>query len=119
MHGGCLLALVDAAAERLGIAAGPRRIEGRLTSSVPIETALDLVTERTAEATSFSIRQGGHTLTSGGVIALAEAPPVSSAGNNNVPRCERAKKYCGDTVVPAITTGWKLCAGAGATTPAT
>ena len=94
MHGGCLLALVDAAAERLGIAAGPRRIEGRLTSSVPIETALDLVTERTAEATSLSIRQGGLTLTSGGVIALAEAPPVSSAAIDGVGRALPMSDHC-------------------------
>ena len=78
MHGGCLVALVDAAAERLGRAPGPRRIEGRLTSSVPVETALDLVGERSAEAISVSIRQGGHTLTSGGVLALDGAPPGSS-----------------------------------------
>ena len=78
MHGGCLVALVDAAAERLGRAPGPRRIEGRLTSSVPIETALDLVSERSAEAISFSIRQDGHTLTSGGVLALVESPPAPS-----------------------------------------
>jgi len=78
VHGGCLVALVDAAAERLGRATGPRRIEGRLTSSVPIETALDLVTERGAETTSVSIRQDEQTLTSGGVLALPEPPRVSS-----------------------------------------
>jgi len=94
VHGGCLLALVDAAAERLGRAAGPRRIEGRLTSSVPIETALDLVTERSAEATSLSIRQGGHTLTSGGVIALAEGPPVTSAAIDGVGRSLPMSDHC-------------------------
>lgn len=78
MHGGCLVALVDAAAERLGRAPGPRRIEGRLTSSVPIETALDLVTEHSAETTSVSIRQDGQTITSGGVLPLTESPRVSS-----------------------------------------
>jgi len=84
VHGGCLVALVDAAAERLGRAPGPRRIEGRLTSSVPIETALDLVTERSAETTSVSIRQHGHTLTSGGVLALVESSPISSwTGGDN------------------------------------
>ena len=78
MHGGCLVALVDAVAERLGRVPGPRRIEGRLTSSVPVEAALDLVTEQSAETISVSIRQDGQTLTSGGVLALAESPPFSS-----------------------------------------
>ena len=70
VHGGCLVALVDAAAGRLGGTAGPRRIEGRLTSSVPIETALDLETGRSDDIISFSIRHEGQTLTSGGVTAL-------------------------------------------------
>src|SRR5690349_21853141 len=43
VHGGGLLALLDGAARTLAPAAtGPRRLEGRLTSSVPVETALDL-----------------------------------------------------------------------------
>ena len=78
MHGGCLVALVDAVAERLGRVPRPRRIEGRLTSAVPVEAALDLVTEQSAETISVSIRQDGQTLTSGGVLALAESPSLSS-----------------------------------------
>ena len=65
------MALVDAAAARAG-GGGPRRIEGRLTSSVPIETALELETARTGDAFSLSIRQNGQTLTSGGVTALGK-----------------------------------------------
>ncbi len=42
VHGGGLVALLDEAAAALGRAAGPRMLEGRLTSSVPIETALPL-----------------------------------------------------------------------------
>jgi len=74
VHGGCLVALVDAATGRLGGGAGPRRIEGRLTSSVPIETALDLETVRSDDIISLSIRHEGQTLTSGGVTALGTSP---------------------------------------------
>ena len=74
MHGGCLVALLDAAAARIGGSAGPRRVEGRLTSSVPIETALDLETARDDSTVSLSIRQSGQTLTSGGVTHLGDAP---------------------------------------------
>ena len=74
VHGGCLVALVDAATVRLGGGAGPRRIEGRLTSSVPIETALDLEMGRSDGVISLSIRHEGQTLTSGGVTALGKAP---------------------------------------------
>jgi acyl-coenzyme A thioesterase PaaI-like protein len=82
VHGGCLVALVDAAAERLGRSPGPRRIEGRLTSSVPIGTALDLETGRSHDTISLSISQGGQTLASGGVTALGE-PPASPAWRGN------------------------------------
>jgi len=68
---------VDAAAERLGRNAGPRRVEGRLTSSVPIETALDLEVGRRDEIIGLSIRQGGQTLTSGGVSPLGDAPATT------------------------------------------
>jgi hypothetical protein len=66
---------VDAAAARLGRPAGPRRLEGRLTSPVPIETPLELVTEQSEALVSLSIQQDGQSLTSGGVMALAESPP--------------------------------------------
>jgi hypothetical protein len=78
VHGGCLVALVDAAAGRRGGGGGPRRIEGRLTSSVPIETALDLEMGRSDDVISVSIRHEGQTLTSGGVTALG-TPPSSAA----------------------------------------
>src|SRR5262249_49239393 len=78
VHGGCLVALVDAVAERLGRVPGPRRVEGRLTSSGPVEAALDLLTEQSAETIRRGIRQDGQNLTSGGVLALPESPRVSS-----------------------------------------
>ena len=73
VHGGCLVALVDAAAVRLGRAPGPRRVDGRLTSSVPTETALDLRAGRDGGTVSLTILQGGHTLTSGTVADLTSA----------------------------------------------
>lgn len=67
---------MDAAAAQLGGSAGRRRIEGRLTSSVPIETVLDLEVNRSGPTVSLSIRQDGQTLTSGGVTALDEVPAL-------------------------------------------
>ena len=73
VHGGCLVGLVDAAGMRLGRAPGPRRVDGRLTSSVPTETALDLRAGRDGGTVSLTILQGGHTLTSGTVTDLISA----------------------------------------------
>jgi hypothetical protein len=72
VHGGCLVALLDDASARLGRAPGPRRVDGRLTSSVPIETALEL---RSDGDLGLTILQAGHTLTSGSVTGL---PPSSA-----------------------------------------
>ncbi len=77
MHGGCLAALMDAAAVHLGRAPGPRRVDARLTSSVPTETALALRVERAAGGVGLSILQGGHTLTSGSVASLSAAPTAA------------------------------------------
>ena len=79
MHGGCLVALVDAATQRLGRAPGPRRIDGRLTSSVPLETALELQVDRGDGAVGITILQDGHTLTSGSVADLPPAPEPARA----------------------------------------
>lgn len=78
MHGGCLVGLVDAAASRLGRAPGPRRIDGRLTSSVPTETALDLEVDRGDGAVGLTILEHGNTLTSGRV---ADLPKVSATAH--------------------------------------
>lgn len=73
VHGGCLIALVDAAGARLGRAPGPRRVDARLTSSVPTETALDLQVDRNGGTVSLTILQGGQTLSSGTVADLTGA----------------------------------------------
>ena len=83
VHGGCLVGLVDAAAIRLGRAPGPRRVDGRLTSSVPTETALDLQAGRDGGTVWLTILQGGQTLTSGTVVDLtgAGAAPTWRGGS--------------------------------------
>ena len=79
VHGGCLVGLVDAAAIRLGRAPGPRRVDGRLTSSVPTEAALDLQVDRGDGTVGLTILQDGHTLTSGSVADLPAAPATARA----------------------------------------
>jgi len=95
VHGGCLVGLVDAAAIRLGRAPGPRRVDGRLTSSVPLETALDLHVDRSNGTVGLTILQGGHTLTSGSVADLPAAPAAAAAwaggsGGSSLPMSD----YC-------------------------
>jgi hypothetical protein len=70
VHGGCLVALLDAAAARLGRPPGPRRLEGRLTSSVPTESVLEIEANHADGIAGLTISQGGHILTSGTVAAL-------------------------------------------------
>jgi hypothetical protein len=79
VHGGCLVGLVDAAAIRLGRAPGPRRIDGRLTSSVPTEAALDVEVDQGDGAVALTILQNGHTLTSGSVADLPAASAAADA----------------------------------------
>ena len=74
-----MVALVDDAAARLGRIPGPRRVDGRLTSSVPIETALDLRVDRTEGGVGLTILQGGQTLTSGSVVDLPTEPATAHA----------------------------------------
>ena len=64
VHGGGLVALLDAAARALGAGDGPRRLEGRLTSSVPIETALDLEGHAERDAAAVTILERAQPLTS-------------------------------------------------------
>jgi hypothetical protein len=61
VHGGCLVALVDAAAGAQAEARARVGSKDGLTSSVPIETALDLETVRSDDIISLSIRHEGQT----------------------------------------------------------
>jgi len=92
VHGGCLVALVDAAAARLGRPPGPRRLEGRLTASVPTESTLVIEADHADGTAGLTIWQGRHILTSGSVAPLdGETPGVhwwGGAGGLTLPMSE-------------------------------
>jgi hypothetical protein len=70
VHGGGLVALLDAAADRLIPASRARVIEGRLTSSVPTEDDLCLEASASDGAVSVSVVERGTPLTSVTVRSL-------------------------------------------------
>jgi hypothetical protein len=78
VHGGALAAVLDAAAARLLPAAGPRRVECRLTGPVPVETPLAFRGERRDGACALTILREDQALTAGTVrsVDAAEAAPV-------------------------------------------
>jgi len=73
VHGGAVLALFDAAATALGAPAGPRTIEGRLTSPVPIDAPLELEGRLEDGLVRLAISQDRHPLASAAVTG-ADAP---------------------------------------------
>ena len=76
VHGGAVVALLDAAATRLGVAAGPRFLEGRLTSSLPLATDLGLDVEPWQDGLTLTVRGSGQVLSSGTFQPLAAPPPA-------------------------------------------
>lgn len=68
-----MVAALDSAAEALGLAPGPRRMEGRLTASVPIEVSLALEGRPSDGTVSVGLLDGGQTLATGSVRALGPA----------------------------------------------
>src|SRR5713226_1771988 len=78
VHGGGLVALLDAAARALASGDGPRRLEGRLTSSVPIETALDLEGHAERDVATVTILERAQPLTSATVDAGAVEDPAEA-----------------------------------------
>jgi hypothetical protein len=80
VHGGGLVALLDTAARSLGGDARPRRLEGRLTSSVPLETALDLEAHADGGAVTVSIVERGQPITSAAITAGAIEPAPADPG---------------------------------------
>jgi len=79
VHGGGLVAILDAVTRALGARDEPRVIEGRLTSSVPVATALELEGSARAGSAVVTILQNGQTLTSASVrpsaASAAATPP--------------------------------------------
>jgi hypothetical protein len=71
VHGGGLVALLDAIAVRFARISGPRRIDARLTSSVPVDTTLTLEGQTDADAVSLTILDNGQTLGGGTIRAIA------------------------------------------------
>lgn len=86
VHGGGLVALLDAAARALGAADGPRRLEGRLTSSVPIETALDLEGHAERDAATVTILERAQPLTSVSVDAGVTVDAGAADAEEPAPR---------------------------------
>ncbi|MGH7366027.1 MAG: hypothetical protein ACREK9_06410 [Candidatus Rokuibacteriota bacterium] len=90
VHGGGLVALLDAAATTPGHEDRPRRIEGRLTSSVPIETPLDLEGHAENGAAIVTILDRAQPLTSatitiGEIEEAAPDPGWSASGREGWP----------------------------------
>src|SRR5436309_5944614 len=89
VHGGGLVALFDAVAVALGEIAAPRILEGRLTSSVPIDTALALEAHADDGAIRLTVLKAGQTLASGAILALGPgergATPAWSSADEGWP----------------------------------
>ena len=71
-----MTALFDAAAAQRRGPGARRTIEARLTSSVPVDTALDLDADQSDGTERLTVRQGGQTLASGAIspVSPTEAP---------------------------------------------
>src|SRR5215831_2141665 len=74
VHGGCVVALLDLAARQLAGPGGPRLLEGRLTSSVPLETPLALEGSERGGAVTVSVMHNGTPLSA--VMARSGPPPA-------------------------------------------
>src|SRR4030095_14023642 len=74
VHGGGLVAILDAATRALGMPAAPRVVEDPIPSSVPIATALSLEGGAREGGASVTILQDGQTLSSVSVSVLASDP---------------------------------------------
>src|SRR5262249_4346867 len=70
VHGGGVVALLDWSALTLGAHDGPRSVDVRLTSSVPVDTALVLEGEMAADVVRLTVLEGGQTLSAGAVSRL-------------------------------------------------
>ncbi|HEX7786326.1 MAG TPA: hypothetical protein VF653_08895 [Methylomirabilota bacterium] len=81
VHGGGLAALLDAASRALAPDDRPRRIEARLTSSVPIDRALDLEGHAQDSAVTVTILERGQPLTSATITAADQSAAALDAGD--------------------------------------
>jgi hypothetical protein len=67
VHGGGLVAILDAATRAFGVPEGPRVMEGRLTASVPVATTLTLEGGAREGGAGVTVLQGGQILSSASV----------------------------------------------------
>jgi hypothetical protein len=80
VHGGGLVALLDSAGAAPGGDHAPRRIEARLTSSVPLDTALALEGHTDAGTATITILDGTQPLTSATIGRVEVADVARDAG---------------------------------------
>jgi len=90
VHGGGLVALLDSAAAALSPDRAPRLIEGRLTSSVPLETPLALEGHADGAGATVTILDGTQPLTSatishGDIEDIAPDPGWRASGREGWP----------------------------------
>jgi hypothetical protein len=90
VHGGGLVAILDAATRALGVPEAPRVMEGRLTASVPIATPLILEGAAREGGASVTVLDEGQTLSSASVSAAAPggalpAPWRGGVGGDTLP----------------------------------
>jgi hypothetical protein len=90
VHGGGLVALLDSAAAVLSPDGAPRLIEGRLTSSVPLETPLALEGHAEGTGATVTILDGAQPLTSatirhGDIEDIAPDPGWRASGREGWP----------------------------------
>ncbi|MCI0547328.1 MAG: hypothetical protein L0027_08585 [Candidatus Rokubacteria bacterium] len=79
VHGGALVGILDGAARALAAPAGPRIVEARLTTSVPLESALALEGHAHEGGVTVSILEAGQPLTSVSVAPLLAASGARTA----------------------------------------
>lgn len=73
VHGGGVVALLDTAARQLGVPEAPRILEGRLTSSLPLDTALRVDSEPWQDGVTLTIMRGPQVASSGTIRPLGGA----------------------------------------------
>ena len=93
VHGGALAALLDVASRPLAGDEPPRRIEARLTSSVPLERPLDLQGHADDSAVTVTILERGQPLTSATITTGDEETDGGAldAGTPPRPRTDPAR----------------------------
>jgi len=80
VHGGGLIALLDSAAAARGPDHEPRRVEGRLTASVPVDTPLALEGHAEGDDVTVTILDGAQPLTSATITRAEIEDPTPDPG---------------------------------------